>query len=178
MGALGLAEAHFDGDEGDDDWYRLSTMVDEVLREEDGRSHQLMRRMWHMMQTWEQQRQRLQQQLDEAVEQAQAQSEKLVIAESARLAAEAAEAASAEKLEAAERRLVQGREALKCKDQELEEARSRWDLLEAELQDARRMARQAEAEREFGGFGLGISDLGDLGGMAPLLLQGDFAALW
>lgn len=134
-------EAHqvVDGEEADDDWFRLVGAVEEALREDE---HQdaaqlghLLRRMWQIMQVWRQQRQNLQQQFARAAEQVKLQSDRADNAETARLAAEAAEAATLAQLEEQEKRFVQGREALKGTKQELEEARMRIEQQEVEMRE-------------------------------------------
>eukprot|EP00434_Breviolum_minutum_P026935 symbB.v1.2.023811.t1/scaffold2161.1/size87477/9 len=134
-------EAHqvVDGEEADDEWFRLVGAVEEALREDE---HQdaaqlghLLRRMWQIMQVWRQQRQNLQQQFARAAEQVKLQSDRADNAETARLAAEAAEAATLAQLEEQEKRFVQGREALKGTKQELEEARMRIEQQEVEMRE-------------------------------------------
>eukprot|EP00435_Cladocopium_sp_Y103_P044007 s1288_g12.t1 len=134
-------EAHrmVDGEDVDEEWFRVVGAVEEALREDEEQDAaqlmQLLRRTFQMMQSWHHQRQSLQEQFDRAAEQAKLQSDRADSAETARLAAEAAEAATVAQLEEQEKRLVQGRETIKSQKHDLEEARHRIELQEVELRE-------------------------------------------
>lgn len=145
------AQQMVDGEDSDDEWFRLSVAAEEALREEEALDAlhlaQLVRRMWEMMQGWHQQKQSMQQQIDRAVEQAKLEGDRADHAETARLAAEAAEAAALAQVEEQQKRLIQGREAIKRLDQELEEARHRIDFQDADLREQQQRLKTEEKLR-------------------------------
>eukprot|EP00931_Biecheleriopsis_adriatica_P118164 TRINITY_DN9361_c0_g1_i4.p1 TRINITY_DN9361_c0_g1~~TRINITY_DN9361_c0_g1_i4.p1 ORF type:complete len:393 (-),score=141.85 TRINITY_DN9361_c0_g1_i4:173-1351(-) len=154
-----FASAEDDNDDDEERLHELSLVVEAALRQREdlpGAAHQreLLRRTWRLAQEQGKQRQRLQQQLREAAEQARLQSERAARAEAARVAAEASEVGRGEEAEEAQLLLATSREHLKQRDADLEEARQRLQQLEAQslvnaqhLVQVQERLRRSEEER-------------------------------